>query len=403
MKIKFKTSTFKSAVACVVKAAAKRSTIAALEGISILADASTNTAVLTGYNLEVGIRTEVPVVVQSEGGVVVNAKLFENIIKNLPSDISEDENATLEVKDSTVRINAGDSKYKIVAIPFADFPELPNISEGKTLKVKASDLKMALNATTYAVSTSDARPILTGVLFDLIPDKQQLKLVALDGFRLAVCTVPASYDAPSKLVIPASSLSEVEHLLPNNDNIVDIAFTRRHVTLSLNNGTYNYVVVSRLIEGEFFDYNRAIPDKTSPNALHIKVNPRRIVETSERMSLLINDCLKTPIKCTVADGKLDFDCKTAIGSAADSVPAEMPEGASLCIGFNNRYMLESFKNIINSLKLEKDEIVTVNLFAPTSPLTVEVDKQVLDRLSENNSSDYDFLAMLLPVRLAVNA
>lgn len=353
-----------NAVLNISRAVAPKSPIPALEGI--LFKATTHGIFLCGYDLSLGITTFLPAQVREEGDIIFGGKLFGDIIRSLP-----DGDVTISTDDKyCATIIGGESTFHIVGIAASEYPDLPSVSGGVTVTLPQETLKSMIRQTLFAVSTSDAKPIHTGTLFAVTTDT--IRLVAVDGCRLAMRTEPVQCDEPTEFVVPGKTLGEVLKLMNDDENLVTIGVGRRHIIFNVG----GYSVISRLLEGEFLDYEKAIPVGVKTE---ITVPTRRFIEAVERMSLVVNDRLKSPICCLFDDGEVRFSCETAIGTATDRF-AIGTVAEPIEIGFNNRYLLDAFR------AAETDE-VRVQLNGPLSPI------KILPREGEH------FLFLVLPVRL----
>ncbi|MGI6261071.1 MAG: DNA polymerase III subunit beta [Acutalibacteraceae bacterium] len=355
---------FQAAVSNVSRAVSSKSAIPALEGI--LVKAKGNQIFLCGYDLEFGITTFVEASVAEEGDVIFGAKLFGDIIRSLP-----DETVTIEVdaKYSAV-IRSGESEFSIIGIAASEYPDLPSVSGGVSVTLPQNTLKSMIRQTLFAVSTSDAKPVHTGTLFEI--GDGRIRLVAVDGCRLAMRTEPVQCDEPVSFVVPGKTLSEVLKLMGEEDTPLSIGVGRRHIIFNIG----SYSVISRLLEGEFLDYNNAIPQNIKTEVV---VPTRRFSEAVERMSLVVNDRLKSPVRCSFLFDEVRFSCETAIGCAHDRF-AIKNIGDEVEIGFNNRYLLDALR------AAETDE-VRIQMGGPLSPI------KILPRDGDH------FLFLVLPVRL----
>ena len=351
------------AVLNVQRAVSSKSSVPALEGI--LMKAEENTVELCGYDLELGMTTKIPASVQEKGSIVLSARLFGDIVRRLPDQevlLSTDEKQTTTIKSGT-------AEFSIVGIPAEEYPELPTINGESTLKISCSVLKSMIRQTLFAVADNDAKPIHTGTLFELAEEK--LRLVSVDGYRLAIREEPVDCSEKTSFVVPGKTLSEALKLLGDEGDL-ELQIGRRHILFSIG----NYTVISRLLEGEFLDYRAALPSSSSTE---IKVSTRSFIESVERVSLLIADRLKSPLRCVFENNEIRLSCSTAIGRATDQLESKM-EGNSLEMGFNNRYLLDALHNT------ECDE-TRIRLSGPLNPMEI---------LPPEGSS---FLFLVLPVRL----
>ena len=208
--------------------------------------------------------------------------------------------------------------------------------------------------TLFAVSDNDSRPTCTGSLFEI--NEHQLRVVSVDGFRLAMRTEPITGTFETSFIVPKKTLEEILKLLEDNeDKRAEICATRRHIEFMINGCT----IISRLIEGDFLDYNNAIPKQ---NNKEVKVSTRRMIEASERMGLLISDAIKSPVRCVFGNDEITFSCRTAVGSATDRLSADAPN-EPVEIGFNNRYLMDAFRAV------STDEVRLI-IGSPVNPVKV---------------------------------
>ncbi len=370
------------AVSNVQRAVSSKSSVPALEGILLKAEREGMT--LCGFDLELGMTTRLPARIEESGSVILGARLFSDIIRRLPGDLVK---LTVDEKNVTT-IESGASEFSIAGMGAEEYPELPSVSGAGEFSVQNDLLKGMIRQTIFAVADSDAKPIHTGTLFELSGGR--LRLVSVDGYRLAMreeiltgegaegtdgLDAPAGSSEEMSFVVPGKTLTEVMKLLPEDDGTVGIQVGRRHILFTIG----SYTVISRLLEGEFLDYRSAIP---SACQTEVKVNTREFINSVERVSLLITDRLKSPVRCVFGEDSIHLSCSTAIGRANDQFSASI-QGAGLEMGFNNRYLLDALRNT------EGDE-VRIQLNGPLSPMKIMP--------PEGDS----YLFLVLPVRLKAN-
>jgi len=352
------------------RAVAPKSSIPALEGI--LLEAAGNKITLTGYNLETGIRTTAEASVKEEGCLVVSARLFGDIVRSLPDDMVK---VTTEGK--MVNITCGLSDFHIMGTDPEEFPDLPSVDDGVALFIKQGKLKSMISQTIFAVSDNESRPIHTGSLFEVVDGT--LTMVSVDGYRLALRREAIEKTAGGNaltFVAPGSALKEVERICTDSeDAVAEITQGKRHILFQMG----STLLISRRLEGEFLNYKQTIP-RTNP--IRVEAAKRDVQYAVERVSLIISEKLKSPLRCTFGEDTLTITTKTAVGDALDSCVFK-GDGKNLEIGFNHRYLMEALR------AAPADQIV-MELNTPTSPCIITpADK-------EKNDS---FLYMVLPVRL----
>ena len=348
----------------VSKAAADKSTIPALEGVKLrLFD---STLMLTGYDLEIGINTTIPVVSANSGEIVVNSRLFSDIVKRMPTDEIEIDIA----ENMAVTIIGGVTEYSITALSAAEYPAIPELGEGEEITLSQGVLKSLISETVFAVSTNDTKPILKGELFEIVSHK--LNVVAIDGFRLAVRTETVKYDNDIKFIVPSKTLLEVSRLLKDEDIECAIRVTKKQVVFDFS----GYTVFSRLLEGEFHNYRGSIPQNSVTEVI---ISKRELTDCLERASLLINERIKSPVKCLFDNGALKVSCATSIGKINDENPADIT-GPKIEIGFNCKFLLDP-------LKVIKDDKIKLLMNGGNLPMKIVPLK----------GDEYTYL--VLPVRL----
>ena len=365
MKISCLRTDLQSAVSIVSRAVATKSTIPAMEGVLI--KAYSDKLNISGYNLEIGITTEIEATIAEEGEIVISAKLFLDIVRNLPEEI-----LTVETDDKlTVYINCGDADYKIMGMSSMEYPDLPTFEQTDAITLGSKTLREMIRQTVYATSENMAKPIYTGSLFEI--ENSVLTIVAIDGYRMAIRKENVESQSNTSFVVPGKTQLEILKLLSDDEEPVDIIIGQRHITFKVK----NYRVISRLLEGIFIDYKSTIPQTEKTEVV---INTRRLINSVERMSLMNNDRMQSPVRCKFLGDQIKFSCASAVGSANDSIRIPII-GEQVEIGFNNRYMLDALKNT------DCDEVKIV-LNGTISPIVI---KPV-----QGDS----FLFIVVPMRLA---
>lgn len=352
------------AVSNVQRAVSSKSTLPALEGILIKAQGSEIT--LCGYDLEMGITTTIEAEVQGEGSIVLNAKLFSDIVRRLP-----DEFVTIETNEKLMTsIVSGTADYKIIGISSSEYPEIPTVKSDSNIKIDGEVLRSMIRQTLYAISENDIKPAHKGSLFEI--NNKQIKIISVDGYRLAIKTEAIDSQENCSFIVPGKTLSEILKLIKDDCKSVQMTLGDRHIIFDID----SYSIISRLIDGEFMNYSAAIPDSFKTE---IKVKTRQFISSIDRMSLLLTEKIKSPVRCTIENGVVKSSCSTVLGQAYDEFETDM-KGENLEIGFNNRYLLDALRNS------ETDE-VRIQFNGPLSPI------KILPSEGDN------FLFLVLPVRL----
>ena len=367
MKFSCEKALLQSAISISSRAVSPKSSISALEGILVNA---TDELRLTGYNLSTGIRTTVPADVTEGGSLVLSAHLFGDIIRRLPDDV-----VNIATDGNMVNIKCGMSEFNIMGTDPEEFPDLPLVEYEKTVELKRCVLRSMITQTLFSVSTNESRPIHTGSLFEVGEDNS-LTVVSVDGYRLALRREIADKitGKPNfSFVVPAAALSEVEKICGDSEETATIVLGSRHVMFKAG----DTMLVARRLEGEFLNYRQAIPAEYRI----VMVSDKRILQnTIERVSLIITEKQKSPIRCLFENDRMKIRVNTALGDARDECPMS-GDGMGMEIGFNHKYMLDA-------LKAAPADTVNLCMNSPISPCII----------TPSDGSD-GFLYMVLPVRL----
>lgn len=365
--MKFKCNTKELSAACsnVQKAVSVKSTIPAIEGI--LLEVSNGLVTVTGYDLEIGMTTSLNALTESDGKIVVNAKILCDILRKLPGEMVEFECDERQM----CYIHSGYSEFSVVGIGAEEFPELPLVSVGTTISLPSETFKSMIRQTIFAVAVLDNKPVYMGIKFELSPG--ELKAVGLDGNRMAIRKENVPYTGEeTTFIVPAKALSEVLKLSTEEDSEIIVIVNKKHITIKVG----NYYIISRLLEGEFINYSSVIP---TGNTTQVEIGTGELLESIERTTIVINDRLKSPVRCIFADDVIKVSCINANVRVFDKIPAEIV-GTRVEIGFNGKFFLDALKAI------DSDK-VKVELNGTLSPIKI------------SPVEGDDFLFIILPVRL----
>ena len=355
-----------SAIAVTSRAVAQKSSIPALEGLLLHVD--TNLTV-SGYNMQTGIRTKVSADVVSGGDIVLNARLFGDIIRRMSDDV-----VTVSVDDrQTVHLSCGDADFDILGLSAADYPDLPEVEDEYAMSIQQKTLRAMIEEVAFAVSTNESRPVHTGALFEI--SDAGLTMVAVDGFRLAVRRekLENMEGGAFSFVAPGSALSEVKGICADTEDLATVTLGRRHILFEVGDTE----LICRRLEGEFLDYKNAIPRK---NPITLIADTKSLIESIDRVSVVISDKLKSPVRCLFECDKVTLTAKTGNGESRD-VCRLSGDGGGLEIGFNNRYLMEALR------------------YAPADTVKIELNTGVSPAVIVPVEGEENFLYMVLPVRL----
>ena len=326
-------------ISIVQKAVATRSTLPVLEGI--LVEASDGIK-LTGYDLETGIEWKMDADVPESGSIILNARMFGDIIRKLPEDLVSIETSS----NQTVKIECDSTHFSIRGLSSDDYPKIPVVEEELSLKLSQKMFKEMIHQTIFAVSTDESRPILNGSFIQ--SHDGMLEMVSIDGFRLALRKNKLEETVPDmRFIIPGKALAEVGRVMDLSDHPVSIQLSKNHIMFSAD----QVKIVSRLIQGEYMNYQGILPQTAETT---ITISPDAMLNAIERASLVITTEEKRyPVRLTMTDDEtLVVSANTEIGTLREEIAVSMT-GERIDIDFNPRYFIDALKVI------DEDEISIV--------------------------------------------
>jgi DNA polymerase-3 subunit beta len=353
----------------VINGVASKTTMPVLEGILI--QTNDKEVKLTTYDLEIGIEYIIECDVKEQGNTVVNATMFSEIIRKLPDTeivISLNQNNLLEIE-------CEGSLYKLATMNPEEFPELPKISVDNSIEIEQNLLKNMIRKTIFAVSNEENRPIFTGCLFEVKDNK--LNVVAVDGYRLALKTNILNNESNSfHAVIPGKTLNEINKIILDSFDTIKIGISKNQALFEME----NCKIVTRLLDGEFLNYENSIPSNWETR---IRVNKSNIQNCFERIILISSSSIekekKYPVKISIEIGKVVISCTNQTGDAKEEIYVST-EGKNLEVGFNPRYFLDA-------LKVIEDEEIYIDFGTNISPCIIR----------PVESEEYKY--MILPIRM----
>ncbi|WP_026584872.1 DNA polymerase III subunit beta [Bacillus sp. J33] len=324
----------------VMKAVTSRTTIPILTGIKIVA--SEEGVTLTGSDSDISIESFIPkeddgneiVEIRQPGAIVLQARFFSEIVKKLPTDSVE---IHVENHLQTV-IRSGKSEFNLNGLDAEEYPHLPQIEEENVFKIPTDLLKAMIRQTVFAVSTSETRPILTGVNWRM--ENGTLTCIATDSHRLALRKAQIETNASENynVVIPGKSLSELSKILDDNNDLIDIVITENQVLFKAE----HLLFFSRLLEGNYPDTSRLIPTDSKTDVV---VNTKEFLQAIDRASLLAKEGRNNVVKLsTIEGGFVEISSNTPeIGKVVEEVQSKSVEGEELKISFSAKFMMDALK------------------------------------------------------------
>jgi DNA polymerase-3 subunit beta len=355
MKIICSKSNLVKGVSIVSKAVPSKTTMPILE--CILIDATTDIIKFTANDMELGIETIVEGDILSKGMIAIDAKIFSEIVRKLP-----DNEVVIEVDENLqTTITCEKAKFNISSKAGDEFSYLPYVEKNETITLSQFTLKEIIRQTIFSIADNDSNKLMTGELFQI--DGNMLRVVSLDGHRISIrkTELKESY-GPRKVVVPGKTLMEVSKILSGEvDSEVTISFTNNNIVFEFD----QTVVVSRLIEGEYFRIDQML---SSDYETKVKINKRELLNCIDRATLLVKEGDKKPIIINILDEAMELKMKSQIGTMDEEIMISK-EGKDLLIGFNPKFL-------IDALRVIDDEEVTLYLMNPKAPCFIKDDKEM---------------------------
>jgi DNA polymerase III subunit beta len=322
----------------VMKAVTSRTTIPILTGIKIVA---TNEGVtLTGSDSDISIESFIPkeedgdeiVEIKQTGAIVLQAKFFSEIVKKLPTDSVEIE--ILNHLQTVIR--SGKSKFNLNGLDAEEYPHLPQVEENNKFHIETDLLKAMIRQTVFAVSTSETRPILTGVNWKV--ENNELICIATDSHRLALRKAKVETENTYNVVIPGKSLNELSKIIDDSNELIDIVITENQVLFKAK----HLLFFSRLLEGNYPDTSRLIPNESKTDVI---VKTKEFLQAIDRASLLAREGRNNVVKfSTIENGFIEISSNTPeVGKVIEEIQTQSIEGEELKISFSAKYMMDALK------------------------------------------------------------
>jgi DNA polymerase-3 subunit beta len=312
------------------KTVGAKSSMPILEGILLSAEKGLLT--LSSYNLEMGMKKEIYAKCDVAGDIVINARLLAEILRKmngLQVEISADDRLNCNIK-------CNDATFDIMGMAATDFPEMPTVNEVNTFEIEGKILSKMKKSTSFAAATTEgSKPILTGI--DILLSDGFIQFVAIDGYRMAIRREKINIDNEFEFIVTSKAINEAVKLIEDENEPVKIKVGERLVSFNIN----GYDFISRLLEGEFVNYKKTIPATFTQK---VTLNTRDLVNTIERVSLLISESFTTPVRCYFNELNVIFTCATSQGRATETFNTKL-EGENFEIGLNNHYLLDALKAI----------------------------------------------------------
>ena len=379
MKIVFNRQEVSNKITPMMSVVSGKSTLTAVEGILIEAK-SQDSCTLTAFDLEKGIKITVNANVLEQGSCIINAQKFNQTLR-----VMEGEEITLTVDSKmTATFECGKSSHKTGALRAEEFPEIPDLKTEKGFIVKECALKKMLTKVSYAMGVNEPRPVLNGCFVKT--EEGMINVVACDGFKLAVC----SYGAELKrlegsergveysFIIPVKSVNELTKLLSEGeDEEVAVYMSHKNMVVEF----ADLIFFTRLINGEYVDYNRII---IKNHKIEVKASKQKVIAALEKASLITEEriagSVRSHVRVEVVGDMMKVSAVSTAGSIYDEFNIEHA-GDDLSIAFNNRYLIDSIRSC-------RSQTIKISMSSPLMSINIEP-------CDDEEGSE---LFMLLPVR-----
>ncbi|MCE3255273.1 MAG: dnaN [Rickettsiaceae bacterium] len=370
MQFQISKSSILKALSNVNGAVEKRNTIPVLLNVKI--EAKNGRLNLTATDMDIVMVSSAEALITKEGGTTVPAQLFYDIIRKIPdmADIS----IALYEDEGVVKINYGRSKF---SLPCLDPSEFPVLSEGEmsvNFNIKSSELIKIIDKTRFAIPSDETRFYLNGMFLHSVVagNGVELRGIATDGHRLALASSTHSSltSEIAGVIIPKKTINEIRKIIEGNEDVA-IAFSKAKIRVTSSNS----VIISKLIDGEFPEYDRVIPKN---NDKIVKVDRKIIFDAVDRVSTIATDKNKS-VKLILENNKISLQIKSNDnGNASEEIEVDY-QGETIETGFNSRYFLE----ILGQVAKEK---ISINFKDGASPALI-------------NAGDNDGLYVIMPIRV----
>ncbi len=355
------------ALGTVSRAVSSRTTLPVLKGILITAE--NDTVILTASNLDLSIRREIDAVVEEPGAAVAGAKLFGDIIRKLPG---ESIRITAEAEGS-MTIQTSSSEFTVVTMAADEFPEIGKREENDhSISFNKDIFRSMVRRTAFAASIDEAKGVLTGILTEI--KENDITMVALDGFRLALTTEQMKSAEERSFIISARIMSEIARTISEDEDEEDLTLYLGEKMAVVKNGRIEMIL--RLMEGEFIRYKDIIPTESTTRIL---INRSLFLDSIERASLLAREGKNNLVRLSIAEDMMRITSRSEEGNVREEIPIDK-EGGDLEIGFNSKYVMDVLKEI-------EDETIALHMRTGVTPCVV--------RPTEGNLYEY----LILPVRI----
>ena len=354
MKIICNKSNLAKGVSTVYKAVPSKTTMPILE--CILVDATNDIIRLTANDMELGIQTDVEGEIIDRGMIAIDARIFSEIVRKLP-----DNEVIIETKENLqTTITCEKAKFDLAGKPGGEFSYLPIIEKDESIEISQFTLKEMIRQTIFSIADTESNKLMTGELFEI--RNNVLRVISLDGHRISIRKMELKDEVgDKKLIVPGKTLIEVSKILSGEaESMVNISYTSNHIVFEFD----NTVVVSRLIEGEYFKVDQMLSNDYETK---VRINKKELLNSIDRATLLVKEGDKKPIIINIGEEVMELKIKSQIGSMDEEIYINK-EGKDLLIGFNPKFLIDALRVIDN-------EEVVLYLMNAKAPCFIKDDEE----------------------------
>ena len=377
MKVRFEKAKMLEKLVRSMGAVSQKNTHPFTEGVLI--ETSEDGIKMSTYDMEKSVRSFVEAEVVIAGGCVINAQRLLSIIRILPENT-----ITMTVDENLlVTIQSGRSSFSLHALSAKDFPQMPVIASRESFTMEQCALKKMILKTAHSIAQIDQRPVLCGAFFKL--EKDNIRIVSCDSYKLSIgnlSTPIVSVDMLERtsFIVPGKTVTELVKMLSDEEGVfITIMVTNKNIIFNME----NLVFSSRLVEGEYIDYDRLIP-KEQP--IICDVDTKAFLDALERASLIseekIAGATKNYVKLIIEGNSLQVTSKSANGNIFEEVECDHT-GDDISIGFNCRFLIDTMRSIAT-------EKVRIGLSSSFASVTFE---------PFGEAANDNYLYMVLPLKI----
>ena len=372
MKLVIEKSVLMEGIQIVSKAVPSKTTMNIMK--CILVDASTDDICLIANDNDLGIQTKINGLIEERGVIAIDADIFANIVRKLP-----DSEVVLTAKGEKVNITCDNAKFDIMGKDGSEFVYLPEIEKTEEIEISQYSFREMIGKTIFSISNNESNKMMTGELLEIYGNT--MRMVALDGHRIAIRTITMDqFYNNRKVIIPGKTLNEISKILSGDmERKIRFYFTRNNVLMEFD----NTVVVSRLIEGEYFRIDQML---STDYETKVKINRQELLSCIDRASLLVKEDDKKPIILMIRDDVMELKINSSMGSMDETI-AIKKEGYDLNIGFNPKFMMDALRAI-------SEEEIRIYLLSQKAPCFIRND--IEDNESESGEQQ-KYCYLVLPV------